>query len=389
MKIAAVLAAVVSSAALVQGQVALWGQCGGQGYTGSTTCAAGAVCNKQNDYYSQCIPSANVPSSNPTTAPTTKPSTGPTTAPSTAPTTKPSTAPTSKPFSSIYFGTAEATPTKYGTIIPDNFNLLVAGNGMKWDAHERSKGNGMKMRGHCLVWHNQMPRFYCSNFVNNGCTATTLTSAQLLQVIETRMQKTFAALNDPTIIAWDVLNEAVADDGSGLKHDVFYNTIGPDYVAKIFTLARKYTPPGVKLFYNDYNCDAAGAKSNQCFKLVSDLKAKGLVDGMSFQMHLSTQYGENSQIGGQAALFKRYSDIGVTIHVTEMDVGSSDFTLQAQWYGKVATNCQQNPMCEAFVVWGVTDRDSWGPGTTPLLFDSNLKKKPAFNACYDVIKKGH
>ncbi|CAK4738149.1 unnamed protein product, partial [Aphanomyces euteiches] len=111
MKIAAVLAAVVSSAALVQGQVALWGQCGGQGYTGSTTCAAGAVCNKQNDYYSQCIPSANVPSSNPTTAPTTKPSTGPTTAPSTAPTTKPSTAPTSKPFSSIYFGTAEATPT--------------------------------------------------------------------------------------------------------------------------------------------------------------------------------------------------------------------------------------------------------------------------------------
>ncbi|KAH9119290.1 hypothetical protein AeMF1_007931 [Aphanomyces euteiches] len=276
---------------------------------------------------------------------------------------------------------------------------------MKWDAHERSKGvfdfstslkliayakqNGMKMRGHCLVWHNQMPRFYCSNFVNNGCTATTLTSAQLLQVIETRMQKTFAALNDPTIIAWDVLNEAVADDGSGLKHDVFYNVIGPDYVAKIFTLARKYAPPGVKLFYNDYNCEATSAKSNQCFKLVSDLKAKGLVDGMGFQMHLSTKYGENSQIGGQAALFKRYSDIGVTIHVTEMDVGSSDFTLQAQWYGKVATNCQQNPMCEAFVVWGVTDRDSWRPGSTPLLFDSNLKKKPAFNACYDVIKKGH
>ncbi|CAK4213377.1 unnamed protein product, partial [Aphanomyces euteiches] len=53
MKIAGVLAAILSSAALVQGQVALWGQCGGQGYTGSTTCAAGAVCNKQNDYYSQ------------------------------------------------------------------------------------------------------------------------------------------------------------------------------------------------------------------------------------------------------------------------------------------------------------------------------------------------
>ncbi|CAK4610162.1 unnamed protein product [Aphanomyces euteiches] len=410
MKLGVVFAAVASSVALVQGQVAVWGQCGGQGYT--------CVCAAQNVYYSQCVPG-----SSPTTAPEPAPSTS-TVSPvtpkpsSSAATPKPSTstATTNPPSSltatpsppsskSIYFGTAEDTPTKYGTIIPDNFNLLVAGNGMKWDAHERSKGvfdfstslkliayakqNGMKMRGHCLVWHNQMPRFYCSNFVNNGCTATTLTSAQLLQVIETRMQKTFAALNDPTIIAWDVLNEAVADDGSGLKHDVFYNVIGPDYVAKIFTLARKYAPPGVKLFYNDYNCEATSAKSNQCFKLVSDLKAKGLVDGMGFQMHLSTKYGENSQIGGQAALFKRYSDIGVTIHVTEMDVGSSDFTLQAQWYGKVATNCQQNPMCEAFVVWGVTDRDSWRPGSTPLLFDSNLKKKPAFNACYDVIKKGH
>ncbi|KAH9121635.1 hypothetical protein AeMF1_006735, partial [Aphanomyces euteiches] len=193
---------------------------------------------------------------------------------------------------SIYFGTAEDTPTKYGTIIPDNFNLLVAGNGMKWDAHERSKGvfdfstslkliayakqNGMKMRGHCLVWHNQMPRFYCSNFVNNGCTATTLTSDQLLQVIETRMQKTFAALNDPTIIAWDALNEAVTDDGSGLKRDVF-----------MCSTTSSYAPAGVKLFYNDYGCDTPGAKANQCFELVKGLKDKGLIDGMGFQIHLT------------------------------------------------------------------------------------------------------
>ncbi|CAK4610168.1 unnamed protein product [Aphanomyces euteiches] len=280
MKITAILAAVASSLALVQGQVAVWGQCGGQGYTGSTVCASGSVCTKQSDFYSQCIPSANVPSTGPTTAPTTKPSTGPTTVPTPQPSASSPSPPSSK---SIYFGTAEDTPTKYGTIIPDNFNLLVAGNGMKWDAHERSKGvfdfstslkliayakqNGMKMRGHCLVWHNQMPRFYCSNFVNNGCTATTLTSAQLLQVIETRMQKTFAALNDPTIIAWDALNEAVTDDGSGLKRD-------------IFTLARKYAPAGVKLFYNDYGCDTPGAKANQCFELVKGLKDKGLIDGM-------------------------------------------------------------------------------------------------------------
>ncbi|CAK4684928.1 unnamed protein product, partial [Aphanomyces euteiches] len=123
----------------------------------------------------------------------------------------------------------------------------------------------MKMRGHALAWHNQMPSFYCSQQGGGtiGCARTSLSSAQLLQVIETRIQKTFAALKDPTIIAWDVLNEAVADDGSGLKRDVFYNTIGSDYVAKIFTLARKYAPAGVKLFYNDYGCDTPGAKANQ------------------------------------------------------------------------------------------------------------------------------
>ncbi|KAH9107167.1 hypothetical protein AeMF1_017436 [Aphanomyces euteiches] len=74
MKFVGPLAFVVTSLSCVQGQVGLWGQCGGIGYTGSTVCASGAVCTKQNDYYSQCIPSANTPSpsSNPTT-PTPKP----------------------------------------------------------------------------------------------------------------------------------------------------------------------------------------------------------------------------------------------------------------------------------------------------------------------------
>ncbi|KAH9149766.1 hypothetical protein AeNC1_019342, partial [Aphanomyces euteiches] len=93
-------------------------------------------------------------------------------------------------------------PSNYGSVVPDNFNLLVSENGMKWDAHERSKGNfdfssslsqisyakqhNMKMRGHALVWHNQMPSFYCSQQGGGtiGCARTSLSSAQLLQVIE-------------------------------------------------------------------------------------------------------------------------------------------------------------------------------------------------------------
>ncbi|KAG9412149.1 hypothetical protein AC1031_015086 [Aphanomyces cochlioides] len=390
MKIATILATVVASMAYVQGQVAVWGQCGGNGYSGSTQCAAGSTCVKSNEWYSQCQPSGNVPpSSAPSSAP--KPS-------SSAPKPVPSSG-----GSKIFFGTATDRSANYGNIVPENFNLLVSENGMKWDAHERSRGvfdfsaslsqiayakkNNMKMRGHCLVWHNQMPSFYCSNQAGGttGCAGSSLNAQQLLQVIETRIQKIFAALNDPTIIAWDVLNETVADNGSGLKRDVFYNVIGPDYVAKIFTLARKYAPKGVKLFYNDYGCDTPGAKANQCFELVKALKAKNLVDGMGFQMHLSS----NQNLAGQADLFKKFSDIGVTIHVTEMDVGGNNQNQQSNVFATVAKNCKANPLCEAFVVWGVSDKDSWRAGENALLFDNNLKKKPQFAACADVIKSGH
>ncbi|CAK4649100.1 unnamed protein product [Aphanomyces euteiches] len=103
---------------------------------------------------------------------------------------------------------------------------------------------------------------------------------------------------------------------------------------------------------------------------------------MGFQIHLT----QNQNLAGQADLFKRFSDIGVTIHVTEMDVGGNNQQQQANVFGTVAKNCKANPKCEALVVWGISDKDSWRASETPLLFDSNLKKKPAFAACANVIK---
>ncbi|KAH9190142.1 hypothetical protein AeNC1_007880, partial [Aphanomyces euteiches] len=116
MKIAGCIAALASALAFVQGQVAEYGTCGGANYNGPTTCAAGLTCVQYSIWYSQCV--------RVTPAPTT-------TAPTPAPVTPP---PPESKF--IYFGTATDNPTNYGTIVPDNFNLLVSENGMKWDAHE-------------------------------------------------------------------------------------------------------------------------------------------------------------------------------------------------------------------------------------------------------------
>ncbi|KAH8099595.1 cellobiohydrolase II [Cristinia sonorae] len=96
----ALLALVALLPAFTQAQTAQWGQCGGIGFTGSTTCVAGSVCTKQNDYYSQCIPGAQAPPA--TTAPpatSVPPATGAPSKPSSAPGSTPTTVPSaSNPF---------------------------------------------------------------------------------------------------------------------------------------------------------------------------------------------------------------------------------------------------------------------------------------------------
>lgn len=52
----AVLAALVPIAVA---QSAVWGQCGGVGWTGPTTCTSGNTCVEYSEYYSQCIPNVS------------------------------------------------------------------------------------------------------------------------------------------------------------------------------------------------------------------------------------------------------------------------------------------------------------------------------------------
>ncbi|KAF9563845.1 hypothetical protein CPC08DRAFT_705760 [Agrocybe pediades] len=77
-KSALALALVCSAAGYVSAQAPAWGQCGGQGWSGATTCVSGWTCTYSNPYYSQCLQGSG--SSNPgtTSAPptTTTPTTG-------------------------------------------------------------------------------------------------------------------------------------------------------------------------------------------------------------------------------------------------------------------------------------------------------------------------
>jgi len=74
------LLAAFLSAARVGAQSAVWGQCGGIGWTGPTTCVAGTTCTVINSYYYQCLPGSGgtTTTTTSTTSTTTTPNPQPT-----------------------------------------------------------------------------------------------------------------------------------------------------------------------------------------------------------------------------------------------------------------------------------------------------------------------
>ncbi|KAG8682605.1 hypothetical protein FRC09_016657, partial [Ceratobasidium sp. 395] len=97
---------------LVSAAVPLYGQCGGIGYTGETTCVAGAVCVYSNDYYSQCLAGTVT-----TTVTTKSTTTSRTTASAATTTSKTTTSTASAPSGSIPAGAITVgSGGKYSTI---------------------------------------------------------------------------------------------------------------------------------------------------------------------------------------------------------------------------------------------------------------------------------
>jgi endo-1,4-beta-xylanase len=67
--------------------------------------------------------------------------------------------------------------------------------------------------------------------------------------------------------AWDVVNEAIADDRAGLRDTVYLRKLGPEYVAEAFALAHE-ADPGALLIYNDYGGEGLNRKSDDVYALV-------------------------------------------------------------------------------------------------------------------------
>ncbi|WP_369264166.1 non-reducing end alpha-L-arabinofuranosidase family hydrolase [Streptomyces sp. R35] len=287
-----------------------------------------------------------------------------------------------------YFGTAVAAGRlgdgTYTGILDREFNMVTPENEMKWDTTEPSRGSfnfgpgdqivnratshGQRMRGHTLVWHSQLPGWVSS-----------IRDANTLRSVMNNHITTVANHYKGKIYAWDVVNEAFADGGSGQhRSSVFQNLLGDGFIEQAFRTART-ADPAAKLCYNDYSIeDWNAAKTQGVYRMVRDFKSRGVpIDCVGFQSHFGT--------AGPPANFQttlsNFAALGVDVQITELDIAQAPPTA----YANTVRACMNVPRCTGITAWGIRDSDSWRSGENPLLFDRNGNKKPAYNATLTAL----
>ena len=275
------------------------------------------------------------------------------------------------------------------------FDMVTPGNEMKWDTTEPSNGSynfgpgdgivsfakahGMRVRGHNLVWQNQLPSWVSSLPLN-----------QVQQAMESHIT-TEASHYKGQVYAWDVVNEPFNGDGS-LVSDVFYKAMGSGYIADALRTAHA-ADPSAQLYLNDYSIEGENAKSNAMYSLVQSLLAQGVpINGVGFESHYIVGQVPSSLL----ANMQRFAALGVNVAVTELDdriqlpASTANLNQQATDYATVVRDCLQVSRCVGVSQWGVGDADSWIPGTFPgwgaaTMYDQNYQPKPAYSAALSAL----
>ncbi len=312
-----------------------------------------------------------------------------------------------------YFNVGVAIPPSFvdnqkkADLIKRHFNSITAENDMKWSNLQPTEGtfiytnadkivafaqaNGMKVRGHCLCWHNQVPAWV---FKDGTATASKELVLQRLRTHITAVMTHFKG----KVYAWDVVNEAIDDGSSVYRNSQWFTICGEDFIIEAFKAARA-AEPDTKLFYNDYTA-IDPTKRDKIYDLLVKLKAQNIVDGMGLQGHWNISYPASNLIEDA---FNKYKSLGVELQITEMDVSVYTSNLSAESTYSVGIAQQLTNAYERYFIvfrafkdyisgvtfWGLADDYTWldnfpvaGRKNYPLLFDVNLDPKAAY---FEVI----
>ena len=269
---------------------------------------------------------------------------------------------------------------------------------------EFGEQNGMWITGHCLIWHSQLPRWFCVD--ENGENVTP-------EVLKARMKShisTVVGRYKGRIHGWDVVNEAILEDGSYRKSK-FYEILGEEFIPLAFQYAQE-ADPNVELYYNDYNEWYPGRRET-VIRLIKTLKDRGIrIDAIGMQGHVGM---DSPSIAEYEETILAYTHAGVKVMVTEFDLSilpspgrgiGADIATNIEYRQQFnpytegvpddAMQAWTNRMSDFFnlflkyqgkvsrvTMWGVTDGGSWkndfpvrGRTDYPLLFDRNHQAKP-------------
>jgi len=270
-----------------------------------------------------------------------------------------------------------------------------------------ARDNRMRVYGHVLVWHSQIPSWFF--FRDDGITQLTDTPADQ-EILKARLRDHIFAvakyLSDGwgefgagnPIVAFDVVNEVISDGAvgtDGLRRSLWYQILGPQYIDLAFQWAdeafnHEYAAPGtdrpVALFINDYNTERPDKRARY-LALIDRLLADGVpIDGIGHQFHVYLPVPVESL----ADALDDCSGRGLVQAVTEMDVPTGrpeqrHFVEQGHYY-QDAFRVFREHADEMFsvTVWGLYDMRSWRHVQGgPLIFDDDLQAKPAY---YGIVE---
>ena len=297
-------------------------------------------------------------------------------------------------------------------LIKKQFNSITAENDMKpqptepqsgvynWERADRiadfCRQNGIKLRGHCLMWHSQVGAWMYQDEKGN-----LLSKEAFYKNMKQHIQAVVSRYKD-IVYAWDVVNEAIADNvrpgQSPYRQSPMFQIAGDEFIRKAFEYARE-ADPNALLFYNDYNETDPGKCERIC-TMIREMKAAGVpIDGFGMQGHYNIYSPTEEAID---AAISKYAEVVDHIHMTELDVrvntesgGGLRFsqgeapvppawqqTLLTDQYSRIVRVLRKHKDdIECVTFWNLSDRDSWlGANNYPLLFDANYRPKQAYNA---------
>jgi endo-1,4-beta-xylanase len=263
--------------------------------------------------------------------------------------------------------------------------------------------NELRVYGHVLVWHNQTPAWFFQNAAGEPLTNSPADQQILRDRLRTHifaiaeyLSNTYGRFGSDTnpLVAWDVVNEVVADSGDfadGLRRSNWYSILGEEYIDLAFQYANEafndvYAAAGVThpvtLFINDYNTEQGGKRARY-HALVQRLLARGVpVDGVGHQFHVNLAM----PVSALEDAILAFQDLPVTQVVTEFDVPtgtpvSQALLIEQGYYFRDAFDVFREHADDLFAVtvWGLTDGRSWRSGNgAPLIFNDALQAKPAY-----------